>query len=132
MKALLTLILLAAAPLVSAETPSSMAGQDPLMRQILHRQLTQNNGGVTAAVRIATGQSIELHVNEPITGVSDLKDAPISAKLAAGGDPLASLKPAAGLMATATETPTSKKDIKKANEQLKTLQGKGHSKWQTR
>jgi hypothetical protein len=90
-------------PATSAPVPSSpskesaMASQDPLMRQILHRQLTQRNGGITAAVRIASGQSIELQLPDiDAKPAEELKDALNSDP---SGDPLSGLKPAAGLVA---------------------------------
>lgn len=98
----------------------AVVSQDPLMRQILHRQLTQNNGGITAAVRVGSGQAVELHVNESA---------------------LAALKPVAGLAPHSAHTSTaapelaiekdekpSKGDLRKAKPQLEALQKK-HAKW---
>lgn len=112
----------------SLHNPSALASQDPLMRQILHRQLTQNNGGVTAAVRVATGQSIELQVTYV---PADLKDA-LTSHTAPSGDPLSGLKPIEGLVPAAGKTAAKKKDVKAAAEQLNALQGKGKTKWLTR
>ena len=82
---------------VSPSKESAMASQDPLMRQILHRQLTQRNGGITAAVRIASGQSIEIKLPDvDAKPTEELKDALNSGS---SGDPLAGLKPEAGLVA---------------------------------
>jgi hypothetical protein len=81
----------------SASKESAMASQDPLMRQILHRQLTQPNGGVTTAVRIASGQTIELQgPDADAQPAEELKDALNSG---APQDPLGGLKPEAGLTA---------------------------------
>lgn len=105
------LALLAAVSSARAETfqnPSALVSQDPLMRQIFYRQLTQNNGGVTTAVRLATGQSVELQ------------------------DPLAPLKPASGLSPSAVKKPSKNKPVKDASEQLRALDGKGRSKWPSR
>lgn len=63
---LLTMILTLAALNAAAEAPAApMAEHDPLMRQIMSKQLTQSNGGVTGAVRIASGQTISLNIVDP-------------------------------------------------------------------
>jgi len=132
------LILTAAAPVLgepeplpqrpaptSASKESSLVSQDPLMRQILHRQLTQHNGGITAAVRIASGQSIELELVElDIKPADQLKDLPNAARMADLG---AGLRPAAGLIAAASKpVPTGKSRlVKKPKAQLKTLEQQG-------
>ena len=105
MKTIILTALLAAAPaapvfggpIASASKESALASQDPLMRQILHRQLTQHNGGITAAVRIASGQSIELQMPELEIKLSpELKDALNSNP---SEDALSGLKLEAGLAA---------------------------------
>ncbi len=62
----------------SIHNQSAIVSQDPLMRQILHRQLTRKNGGVTSVVRLATGQVIALKVVElngqPIQGRAQAAD----------------------------------------------------------
>lgn len=73
---LLTAAMLAAALPAAAAMPAAI-DQDPLMKQILSRQLTHPNGGVTAAVAVkgaANGIHLEL------------------------ADPLAPLQPASGLV----------------------------------
>ncbi|MFI5361697.1 MAG: hypothetical protein ACHQ49_06985 [Elusimicrobiota bacterium] len=55
-KTLLALLLSFAAAAARADM---ILGNDPLSRQILS-STSQENGGVTAAVRVGTGQSVEL------------------------------------------------------------------------
>ena len=87
----------APAPMPSAAKESSLTSQDPLMLQILHRQLTQRNGGITAAVRVGSGQSIELQLPDlDAEPTEDIKDA---LNPGPSADPLDGLKPAAGLVA---------------------------------
>lgn len=64
----------------SAEVNGAIVA-DPLMKQILSRQLTAAAGGVTGAVRLGSGQTIELSMV----------------------DPLAPLKPVEGLVAKRVE-----------------------------
>lgn len=86
-----------------AEPSSPMLSNDPLMRQIMSRQLTQTTGGVTGAVRIGSGQSIALSFI----------------------DPLAPLKPADGLVEKpVAEKPAPAKSSRKtrrADEQLRKM-----------
>jgi hypothetical protein len=60
--AVMTAALLFAALGARAEMPQ-MLGTDPLSRQILIKT-AQKNGGVTAAVRVGTGQSVELKFDD--------------------------------------------------------------------
>lgn len=76
-KTLLTAMMVLAATAALAETAPTTV-QDPLMKQIMSRQLTQQNGGVTGVVRIGSGEAISLSIVDPLTPVSapaDLKDA---------------------------------------------------------
>ena len=98
---------------------------DPLTRQIMHRNMTQANGGVTAAVRIASGQSIELKVVELYLGAPADAKAPAAAAQPAA-NPLGGLDTASGLKAAA-KTKKSRLD-KNANDQLKTVDKQG---WKT-
>jgi hypothetical protein len=127
MKAIILTALLAAAPaapvfggpVASGSKESTLASQDPLMRQILHRQLTQRNGGITAAVRIASGQSIELQLSELDIKLSpELKDALNSNP---AGDPLAGLKPEAGLAAREGKAGPAQETAVKPTAQLKVI-----------
>ena len=93
-----------------AEGLPQMLGNDPLSRQILTKT-AQENGGVTAAVRVGSGQVIALQI-------ADVSSAPFAAPLAtAASSPSAALKPAEGL----TQKPVkakNRKSIKRAVEQL--------------
>ena len=93
-----------------AELPQ-MLGNDPLTRQILTKT-AQVNGGVTAAVRVGSGQVIELKL-------ADISASPVPDLLApAAASPAVALKPAAGLAPKATKT-KAKKPLKRAVDQLK-------------
>jgi hypothetical protein len=127
MKAIILTALLAAAPAApafggpasSAHKESDLASQDPLMRQILHRQLTQNNGGITAAVRIASGQSIELQMPELELKLSpELKDALNSNP---SEDALSGLKLEAGLTAREDKGGPAQGTAVKPTAQLKVI-----------
>ena len=96
--------------------------QDPLMRQILHRHLTQENGGITAAVRVATGQSIKLQVLDLGT-ISILGGQPALTRSAGGA--IQGLKPAKGLISEKEKPSPKKKKVTKAAEQLKALKKQG-------
>jgi len=100
------------APLAAlAEGLPQMIGGDLLTKQILLKA-AQENGGVTAVVRVATGQSIELKVSE--------------------AEALAPLKPAEGLVAKA-EKPKAKKPSRRAVVQLKQVASRAGRTWgQTR
>jgi len=107
----------------AASKASPMVSQDPLMRQILRRQITQRNGGITAAVRIASGQSIELQVPDLDLKVpAELKDA---LNAAAPADLSAGLRPVAGLLsASAQGAPAPDSELKKPIDQLKSVEKK--------
>jgi hypothetical protein len=98
-----------------AEIAAQMIGSDPLTRQILTKT-EQANGGVTAAVRVASGQTIELKLN-------DISSAPFAAPMAAAAAfPGAGLKPAEGLTAKTAKAPEKdKKDVRRASVQLKRM-----------
>ena len=88
-----------------------MLGNDPLTRQILTKT-AQANGGVTAAVRVGSGQVIELKL-------ADISADPLPAQMApAAVSPAVPLKPAAGLAPKAAKA-KAKKPIKRAVDQLK-------------
>lgn len=108
---LLTAAMLAAALPGAAAVPA-LIDQDPLMRQILAKQLTHPNGGVTAAVAVkgaANGINLEL------------------------ADPLAPLQPAEGLAERPAQAPAKKGNKKRAagrpgpraNEQAERLASAG-------
>jgi hypothetical protein len=95
-------MMMLAALTASAETASPMVSNDPLMKQIMSRQLTQITGGVTGAVRIGSGQAITLSMI----------------------DPLAPLQPAEGLVEKPAPAPARTKASRKprrADEQLKKM-----------
>ncbi|MDE2491046.1 MAG: hypothetical protein KGM24_09360 [Elusimicrobia bacterium] len=110
-------ILLAAAMLAAipagAQTMSALVGSDPLTRQILAKAETPD-GGVTAAVRVASGQSIVLKLDD------------VSSTPAAAEAPAAS---AAGLglpRAAAPKAKSSKdKPARRAVDQLRRRKAKG-------
>lgn len=127
MKAIILTALLAAmpaapvfgGPAASVSKESALASQDPLMRQILHRQLTQHNGGITAAVRIASGQSIELQMPELEIKLSpELKDALNSNP---SGEALSGLKPEAGLTAAQEKGAPAQESAVKPMAQVKVI-----------
>ena len=97
-----------------AEMPQ-MLGNDPLTRQILAKT-EQANGGVTAAVRLGSGQAVELKL-------SDISSAPFAAPMApAAASPLEALKIADGLAPTpAPAKEKAKKDSRRASVQLKRI-----------
>lgn len=98
----------AESPALGAQHGAASLSQDPLMQQIRRRQLLHPNGGVTAAVRIASGQSIPLEV----------KDA---------GDPLGGLQVHPGLLAERQgPKPASRKGVRRAAAQLKRVETGGH------
>lgn len=111
MKGLLAAALLLAALRAPAETT---AVSDPLMKQIMSRQLTQDNGGVTGAVRIGSGEAIVLSLADPLAPAPDLKDAVADPKALDG------LKPAAGLKPKLAKAKTRRKP-RNAGEQLRKL-----------
>lgn len=94
-----------------AEGMPQMMGTDPLSRQILTKT-AQVNGGVTAAVRVGSGQVIELKL-------ADVSSAPLGAALApAAASPAAALKPA-GELAPKPAKVKARKPAHRAIEQLK-------------
>lgn len=111
----LTAMLALAALNAGAQTSAASAG-DPLMKQIMSKQLTQNNGGVTGVVRIGSGQAISLSIVDPLSpqlSGEPLKDAVADPKALAG------LKPAAGLVAKPAKRAKTK--ARRADEQLRKL-----------
>jgi hypothetical protein len=92
--ALLTMAALSA----SAEVTTPTVTHDPLVRQILSRQLTLPAGGVTGSTRLGSGQAISISVV----------------------DPLAPLKPAEGLAAGPVKAKAARK-VRRADEQLKKM-----------
>jgi hypothetical protein len=107
--ALLTAAMMMLALGAGAEGMPQMLGSDPLSRQILSKT-AQENGGVTAAVRVGSGQVISLQ----------LADVTATAPLAvAATNPAAALKTADGLKPKAAKTAKAKKHVKRAVDQLK-------------
>lgn len=99
----------------------AVVNQDPLMSQIFRRQLTQKNGGVTAVVRVATGQSVELQVPELEMALSGAA-APSQASASAAAKALnvhSDLAPKTPAKAAKRRAP------KAASEQLKDVHKKG-------
>lgn len=118
----LSVCLMLAAAAASAEGLPQAIGNDALTRQILMKAV-QENGGVTAAVRLATGQSIELKladVSSPLAGAAALAPAAKSAAL--------TLSPAQGLQVKTEKTKT-KKPSRSAAAQLKHVASKAGKSW---
>ena len=68
----------------AAEVSSPIVAHDPLMKQIMSRQLTQAAGGGTGAVRIGSGQAITLSLIDPLAPLKPVaglveKPAPVKA-----------------------------------------------------
>ncbi|PIR15230.1 MAG: hypothetical protein COV48_15495 [Elusimicrobia bacterium CG11_big_fil_rev_8_21_14_0_20_64_6] len=97
---LAAMTMLAALP-AAAELSTPAIAHDPLMNQIMSKQLTLPGGGVTGVVRIGSGQAIALRLI----------------------DPLAPLQPAAGLVAKSTSAVKAKdaRKARRADEQLKKM-----------
>jgi hypothetical protein len=93
-----------------AEGMPQILGTDPLTRQILAKT-AQENGGVTAAVRVGSGQVIVLKL-------PDATALPPAALAPAAASPALALKPAAGLAPKAAKAPA-RKSARRAVEQLK-------------
>jgi hypothetical protein len=111
--AAMTAVLMLAALGARAEMPQ-MLGNDPLSREILTKT-AQVNGGVTAAVRVGSGQAIMLKIADVTAGT----EAPITAKMApAATAAYLAIAPAAGLAAKPAKA-KAKKAPKHASEQLK-------------
>ena len=108
----MTAALMLAALGAHAEMPQ-MLGSDPLSRQILTKT-AQANGGVTAAVRVGTGQSVELKL-------ADVTAAPAyPVKMApAATQAYLSLNVAPALAPKPAKPAKAKKAPKRAVEQLK-------------
>lgn len=94
------LALLAARPSY-AEVTTPMVTQDPLMRQIMSRQLTLPSGGVTGSARLGSGQAIAIKVT----------------------DPLAPLKPVEGLAPAPVKEKAAVRKVRNADAQLKKMSG---------
>lgn len=97
-----------------AEGLPQLLGNDPLSREILTKT-AQENGGVTAAVRVASGQVIALQI-------ADVSSAPASgASLApaASSPEVSALKTAAALAPKPAKPAKAKKPLKRAVDQLK-------------
>jgi hypothetical protein len=116
MTALILSMLLLGASRASAE---AALAHDPLTKQIMRSELTSSGGGVTAAVRLGSGQTIVLDLADPLTSPpSGLKDAVADTK-ALGG-----LKPAAGLAPKAEKTKTRRK-VRRDSELLRKMSDDG-------
>lgn len=100
-----------AAVAASAEGLPQTIGNDPLTRQILAKA-AQENGGVTAAVRLGTGQAIELTL----------------ALAPAASSPPPALAPCEGLAAKA-ENSKARKPVRAAVSQLKHVSSKSGKGW---
>ena len=111
--ALMSAMLLSGASRAFAETANPTLTHDPLMKQILSKQLTTAGGGVTGAVRIGSGQAITLNLADPLTS-ADLKDAVADPKALSG------LKPAAGLAAKPVKAKARRK-VRRDSELLKKM-----------
>lgn len=74
---------LLAALSAAAETASPTVAHDPLMNQIMSRQLTMPDGGVTGSTRLGSGQAITLSLVDPLAPLKPaegLVEKPIKAK----------------------------------------------------
>jgi len=109
-----------APPLIAREC--LYVSQDPLLRQIRDIQVRQKNGGVTAVVRIASGQTIDLQLD--IRPANESSDGPDSG---APDNASAGLRPFAGLIAGADKpsVPARSGEISKPSAQLKVMAGQG-------
>ncbi len=118
----LTAWLMLAAGALSAESLPQALGNDALTKQILSKA-AQENGGVTAAVRLGTGQAIELKL-------ADVCCIPIAVRATAPAakSPTPTPAPAQGLVAKA-EKPSPKKPSRAAVVQLKHVSSKAGKSW---
>ena len=116
MTALFSAMIMLASTRAGAEASNTTLTNDPLMKQIMSRQLTVPGGGVTGAVRIGSGQTITLSLIDPLSAVSGepLKDAVADPKALAG------LKPAAGLAAKPVKS-KSRRKVRRDSELLKKM-----------
>ena len=114
--ALMSAMLLSGASRAFAEIANPALTNDPLMKQIMSRQLTSPGGGVTGAVRIGSGQAITLSLIDPLSTVAGepLKDAVADPKALAG------LKPAEGLAAKPAKARARRK-VRSDSELLKKM-----------
>lgn len=82
---------------ISDPSQAALISNDPLMRQILRRQLTQENGGVTATARLGSGQAVELKLGPlelPVSGAASLRAVPTYLPVTQGESPIKARKPA--------------------------------------
>lgn len=86
---------------------------DPLSQQILTKT-SQQNGGVTAAVRAGSGQVVVLHLAD----VSSTFGATLAPAASAPG---LALKPADGLTPKVAKTPKARRQPRRAVEQLRRI-----------
>jgi hypothetical protein len=93
--AMIAAMLMSAALPALAETAAPTIAHDPLMNQIMSRQLTLPAGGVTGSTRLGSGEAITLNMI----------------------DPLAPLKPAEGLV----EKPVKAKAVRKVRRTVDQL-----------
>lgn len=114
--AILTAALMITALSAGAEGLPQILGSDPLSRQILTKT-AQENGGVTAAVRVGSGQAIELKLADP----SSQSAAPLAP---AATSPVLALQPAAGLAAKPAAKAKKEKAPRRAVDQLKHVAAK--------
>lgn len=114
-------VMLTAAAACAEGLPQAI-GNDALTRQILAKA-AQENGGVTAAVRLGTGQTIELKL-------ADVSSAPIAAPALAPAAPSPglALSPAEGLVAKAEKT-KARKPPRSAAAQLRHVSSKAGKSW---
>jgi len=85
----------------AAEIKSPTISHDPLMSQIMSRQLTLPAGGVTGSTRLGSGQTITLSIV----------------------DPLAPLQPVEGLVEKPAAKAKAVRKARRADEQLKKMSG---------
>jgi len=111
--AVMSALLLTGAARAFAETANPALTHDPLMKQILSKQLTTPGGGVTGAVRIGSGQAITLNLADPLAP-AELKDAVADPKALSG------LKPAEGLADKPHKAKTRRK-VRRDSELLKKM-----------
>lgn len=107
-------------PVPTAHAAAEATAQDPLSRQIFTRQITQDNGGVTAAVRVGSGQAVELKLIDVNAAPAELKDAVADPKALTGLPTASGLTPA-----KATRKAAKKRPARRASEQLKAVRRAG-------
>ena len=91
-------MLMSAARTAAAETAAPALAHDPLMNQIMSRQLTLPAGGITGSTRLGSGEAITLNMI----------------------DPLAPLKPAEGLVEKPVKTKAVRK-VRRTVDQLRKM-----------